>query len=74
MTPDGFFRVLNMRIDELDKEVEYLYSCNPMSSFPGSTETTNPYANGRIVALREEKQFILTVLRQMIPITNPKTV
>lgn len=68
MTDDGIFRVLNMRIDELDKEVEYLYQVNPLSPFPGSDETINQYANGRIVALKHEKQFIITLLRQMIPV------
>lgn len=72
MTQDGIFRVLNMRIDELDKEVEYLYQVNPMSPFPGSTETTNQYANGRIVALQQEKKFIITVLRAMIPANHPQ--
>lgn len=71
MTEDGIFRVLNMRIDELDKEVEYLYSVNPISPFPGSTETIDQYANGRIAAIKEEKKFIITVLRQIIPATNP---
>jgi hypothetical protein len=66
MTQDGIFRVLNMRIDDLDKEIAYLFEVNPMSPFPGSTETINQYANGRIAALQEEKKFIITVIRQLI--------
>lgn len=68
MTQDGIFRVLNMRIDVLDKEVAYLYEWNPMSAFPMSTETINQYANGRIAALQEEKQFLLSLIRTMLPI------
>lgn len=68
MTQEGVFRVLNMRIDVLDKEIAYLYEVNPMSPFLGSTETINQYANGHIVAMQQEKKFLISLLRTMLPL------
>lgn len=70
MKNEGIFRVLHMRIDELDHEITRLYSGNPMSSFPGSNQTTNEYANGQIASFQEEKKFLMTVISLMVQSNN----
>jgi hypothetical protein len=69
MTQEGIFRALNLRIDVLDQEIEYLYKVNP-GEYQGAETTINGYANGKIQAHKEEKKFIISLLRLMIPVTS----
>jgi hypothetical protein len=65
MTHDGIFRILNLRIDTIDQEIDYLYKVNP-PEYEGADTTTNSYANGKIQGHREEKKFIISLLRLMV--------
>jgi hypothetical protein len=69
MTYDGIFRSLNLRIDVLDKEIEYLYEVNPLE-YEGAETTVNGYANGMMHAHREEKKFLISLLRLMVDKIN----
>lgn len=62
MTNEGIIRTLNLRIETLHNEIDYLRDpkVNPPSRHDG--ETVNEYANGLIRAYEKEIDFIKKLL------------
>ena len=67
MTQDGIFRSLNLRIGVLESEIDQLRKVNP-PEYEGAETTSNRYANGMIAAHSKEKEFLLSLLRLMLPL------